>query len=285
MSNFTMLLLLYLFMVGCNVAAIAKYNRSATDGFAVSYAQPDAQTFSIWGVIYALLLLLVFRANALYPQAAHAMAWSFVFNGAWLLANGAAVVYDLSYWLAVWILVLYAAALAVAYTMTSADYLAPRPWIDKLTLFAPISANLSWVVLACLLNLTNTIMDERVDFTQHENHTRVGGPDWAMGILGLASLLSILNAWTRSDVVYSAVTVWALLGVSRAQTAGHGFPHVVNDALKQFADQAAVAVGVMSLLGVAVRWLGWWTSAFETPANALTAYEDGAKQGYVAFKA
>ena len=264
MSQFAALLLLYLLMVACNAAAVIKYDKAATDGYALSYVQPDGRTFGVWGIIYFLNFLLVVRANELYPATAQAVGLGYCLNGLWLLANGAAVVSGLSYWLAVWILVLYAGCLVWAYTSFEVDYM-ERPFNEKIMLFAPISANLSWVLLAALLNITNTLMDDRLDFTKHENRTRIGGPDWAIGVLGFACLLGIVVSVTRSDIVFPTITVWALLGVSRQQTAGSGFPHPMAATLKDFADQASIGLFAIAILSVCLRWLAWHLEARERP--------------------
>ena len=53
----------YLLMVLANIGASALYQRAATDGFQLSYAQPDGPTFSVWGAIYTYLLVLCWHAR------------------------------------------------------------------------------------------------------------------------------------------------------------------------------------------------------------------------------
>jgi len=281
--QFFLLSLSYVLMVSANAYALSKFQRGATDGYALSYLQPDGQTFSVWGLIYALLLLLVlFSSHILFSNSATAVSASFLLNGLWLLANGFAVVEHLSYWLAVFILISYAGVLALAYGWQAVDY-QEGSLKDKITLFAPLSANLAWVVLASLLNLTNTLMDDRLDYTKHENLTRIGGPDWAMGVLGLASLIALCLACTKSDLVYSSVTVWALMGVARHQTAGSGFPHPASPVLKDFASNLGVALAVSSVLGVVARWtFSLWTNRQAAGKAALGGDDDALLYKYVA---
>jgi hypothetical protein len=260
------LVLAYAAMVALNGAAIANFDRGATDGYALSYVQPDGATFSVWGVIYVLLLLLVLNSSKLYPDTRSYLVIAFLCNGLWLFCNGLAVVKGLSYWLAVFVLLAYATCLVLAYASLRVDYTRRSAW-DRATLFAPVSANLSWVLLAALLNLANTLMDDRADFKKHENLTRVGGPDFAIGVLGLAALVSVVLAATKSDFVFSAVCVWALLGVARHQTPGSGFPHAPSPALKEFAERAALGVALSSTVCVLARAATAWRASPDARAE------------------
>jgi hypothetical protein len=258
MMQSTLLFATYLVMVALNIYAVLRFNRAATDGYSMSYLQPDPSTFAIWGVIYVLLMVLVLiGGDLLYPDVATCMAWSFVANGLWLIANGSAVVYHESFWLAVFILVTYVALLGLAYAWMQVDYL-ERHLSERFIVFAPISMNFAWVLIACLLNLTNTLMNEQLDFTVKQNRTAIGGPDWAMGVLGWVALLAVVLAWTKSDLAFGAVVVWTLRGVERQQTEGSSdFTHPVSEQLKRFAQAGQVVVVVGCLLGFVAR--GWWT--------------------------
>lgn len=133
----------------------------------------------------------------------------------------------MSYWAAVFVLFGYAFFLWHVYFVMYVDYRESNI-LDRITLLAPISLNLSWVTLAALLNFSNTAMDDRLDFTKKENRTAIGGPDWAIGVFLLASVIAGYLAVLKSDFVYALGTIWALQGVKRQQTTGSEFPHPIS---------------------------------------------------------
>lgn len=209
----------FLIQIALNAAAFVKYRKGATEGYAYSYLQPDDATFAAWGIIYALLTMLVFfQARRFDRTTLHALSSAFLLNGFWLIANGAAVYDHLSYWLAVVVLLVYVSMLATAYDGAGVNYHSRTScWSQKLGGFAPLSVNLAWVALAAVLNVTNTLADMRQDFSKHENRTKIGSPDWTIAMIGLTALKSMQLSFTRSDVFYAMGCAWAYLGVARNQ--------------------------------------------------------------------
>ena len=245
----------YLGMVLANIGASALYQRAATDGFQLSYVQPDGPTFSVWGAIYTAMLVLCWHARRVAPKARTALRYSFAMNALWLFTNGAAVKGDVSYWLAVAVLWAYLSQLVRAYREMKIDY-AKRRWGDVFFVDVAVSMNLAWVVLAAILNATNTAMKPGVDFAVKEFRCAVGGPDWAIGVVGLATLLATWMALERSDVPYCAVTVWALLGIARHQSPDSHFPHPVSDTLRTCAlVGAGIVAGAAVVFAPARMWL------------------------------
>jgi hypothetical protein len=170
-------------------------------------------------------------------------------NGLWLLTNGLAATENWSYWSAVFVLVLYAMFLLLSYTSLSIDYCGAS-LKQQMFIYAPISLNFAWVVLAAILDFTNTVMNEKLDWTKKENRTAVGGPDWSMGILVLAALLATYLALVKCDFVYAVGTVWALVGVTRQQEKGSKFPHTVNEKVHDMAQVLAILVTCAGFIAV-----------------------------------
>jgi hypothetical protein len=200
-----------------NGLAFVLYRGETTKGVAYSYVQPDDFTFSIWGLIYLMHLAFVgaqcltFKVNGL-PLARSYMALNYVLSGLWLVVNGAANK-GFSYWLAVAVLFLNLFALVKIYLVLDIDYTDSRhSLVTRVCLCLPTSLNLSWVFLAAIVNLSNTLFDP--DST---SPVTVGGPDFAIAVLGFATAVSIWLTVTRMDIGYAFVLVWACLGIHRNQ--------------------------------------------------------------------
>lgn len=239
----------YVIMIACNIYFSTKYGRSSTTGYSHSYVQPDGLTFSIWGAIYTLLLLMcLFGARNPALEGQHSvLLMAFLLNGAWLGANAAAVEHGESYWATVSILVMYATALAKVYSEVNVNYI-EGTIATKLLVYAPLSLALVWAILASIVNFTNTFMAGKPDFTKEENRTFIGGPDWASGVLVLVAGLAIYLALTRSDFVFALGAAWAVAGITRAQTKGSDFPHPVNNKLHDLADTAMIGLILVAVL-------------------------------------
>merc|ERR1719201_596293 len=116
-----------------------------------------------------------------------------------------------------------------------------HPWPVKLLCFVGFSANLSWLVVASMVNLLVATGPDgwHKDFTMHietpVNSSGVpavtyvnGSPDFAIMAVCLAAAIACALAIRNSDIPYAMVTIWALWGVNRAQgsKAPEGFPEV-----------------------------------------------------------
>jgi len=248
-----------------NVLAAAFFE-DTTGGSGYSYVQPDNSTFSVWGIIYSLhLVMIVYNQfflkasdqeyiNAIAP-ARWPLFFQFVTNGLWLIVNGAANS-GLSYWLAVVVLCINTFFLFTAYRRAKVDYTSDG-WKKNLTLNLPISCNLAWVVLASILNFSNTLYDkDYVEMLSKANPeapaVSIGSADWAVAVCTLASVIAIYLSLTRLDIGYAAVVTWALWGIRRNQTTSENFPGEKDDVLANFALGCIVTNSVCVLVGIAI---------------------------------
>jgi hypothetical protein len=246
----SLLLLTYIIMVALNVLATVKF-QNTTDGYSYSYVQPDGVTFSVWGLIYGWLFILVLRPKQVYTDAARHLQYAFILNGMWLLTNGLAVQKDnhISYWLPVSIIFTYLVQLISAYRLAGINYCTQE---TSILVHGAISANLAWVFLASFLNLSNNLFDAKTDFSKYENLTRIGGPDWAIGVFGLAGLVSIYVALENCDFIYPLITSHALFGIVRNQAnKDSGFPHKISQTLHDFAQIGGIVLIIVALVTLA----------------------------------
>jgi len=244
----------------------AVFFEDTTGGSGYSYVQPDNSTFSVWGIIYSLhLVMIVYNqfflkssdqeyVNAIEP-ARWPLFFQFVTNGLWLIVNGAANA-GLSYWVAVVVLAINTFFLFTAYRRAKVDYTCDG-WKKNLTLNLPISCNLAWVVLASILNFSNTLYDkDYVEMLSKANPNApavsIGSADWAMAVCTLASGIAIYLSLTRLDIGYISVVIWALWGIRRNQTTSENFPGEKDNVLANYALGCIVTNAVAVVVGIAV---------------------------------
>jgi len=233
-----------------------------TKGAGYSYCQPDAQTFSIWGLIYTLHAVLILRQFCgKETLGGEAMAWlqfNYVTGGLWLFVNGAGV-NGFSYWLAVVVLWVNFYSLTRAYSLSEVDYTGEGSFLAKAINFSAISFNIAWAGLAAVLNLSNTLYDAK-----SSSPVAIGGPDYAIAVVGLALAVGSYFILTRGDFGIAATLIWAFLGIHRNQLSSGQSPLVGNDNLSDMCLGSCVAIAVVYILGRALEFFFVGVAKFES---------------------
>jgi hypothetical protein len=179
-----------------------------SDRFKV-YFVPAGYVFSIWGVIYlGLIAFAIFQALPSQREnpRMRATAWWIALGG---LANSA--------WIFLWhyeqfpltiiamlvllgTLIVTYLRLGIGRSVVSAS----ETWATRV----PFSIYLGWITVATVANVT-TLLD-------YLNWNKFGiAPEIWMGIVLAAVLvIAMLMNFTRRDIAYSAVILWALAGIS-----------------------------------------------------------------------
>lgn len=169
--------------------------------FYPNYFVPAGITFSIWGLIYILLLMYVFQSWFLSPEKAPAIKtdryiWFVVSsagNAGWIFAWH----YRLE-WLSMALMLLLLYSLIRLYLVTRADRWALR---------VPVSIYLGWITVATIANATALLV--HLGFT--------GGflsePAWAILLMTIAVIISLLIRIRFVDPFYHGVVIWAILGI------------------------------------------------------------------------
>jgi hypothetical protein len=176
---------------------------------------PSGLTFSIWGVIYVLLFLFVayqMRGSASRDVGDSAylgkIGWLFVasnvFNIAWIFAWHYAL-FPLSL---VFMILLFVSLLAIYLRLEIGD---PRKTISmkkKFVYQVPFSVYLGWITVATIANVTAVLVSLGI-----EPFTGLAVA-WTVVVIMVATLIAVLVLWTRRDIAYSLVIVWALVGIA-----------------------------------------------------------------------
>jgi hypothetical protein len=179
---------------------------------------PAGLTFSVWGVLYLLVLLFtVYQARGLFspsrpaPETLGRVGWLFVLssaaNIAWLLLWHARLV-GLSM---VPMLVLLVTLIAIHVRLGTGR---TRPTGTERWFFrVPFSAYLGWITVATVANATAALV------TAGWNGFGLAPEVWAVAMVVVAALVTLVMLLTRRDAAYGLVIVWALAGIALKRSA------------------------------------------------------------------
>ncbi len=168
---------------------------------------PAGFTFSIWGVIY--LLLIIWVTYWFSPSEEKQQEYEKTSLGWWFfiscLANGSWIVawhYQMLGLSVLLMLVIFISLFAMYYKL----YFQIRSWKVKV----PISVYLGWISVATIANITALLVGN--GFTGGDNASTYSSIMIVVGtILGLYFIL------IKKDVFYGLVIVWALFGINSSQ--------------------------------------------------------------------
>jgi len=195
-----------------NALPINNYNTGQVSDFYPNLFAPAGITFSIWGLIYLLVigfvihgLVAAFKSNEqTHSKIAAIGPWFFIScmaNAGWIFAW-----HYLYISLSVVIMLLILGSLIVIYLRIHADPF-PRSFPEKLSLRWPFSIYLAWITIATVANITAFLVDL--------GWTRLGLSEdfWMSTMIGIAVLISALFVLRMRDSAYAWVIVWALTGI------------------------------------------------------------------------
>lgn len=160
---------------------------------------PAGFTFSIWGVIY--ILLIIYVAGSWMPKAAETNFMPYI----WFIVTGAANAGWIFAWhfrmvwasVAVMILLLFSLIRLYLLTRESA-------WFLRL----PVSVYMGWITVALIANITALLVHLGSGInTSFEAY-------WAVIMMSVAVVLTTLLRFRFNDPWYQLVTLWALFGIA-----------------------------------------------------------------------
>jgi benzodiazapine receptor len=174
---------------------------------------PAGYVFSIWGVIYVLLLVFaVFQAlpsqreKAFQKQVSVLFILSSVFNITWLFLWHYGYI-TLS---VVPMFALLATLIAIYLRLNIGKSIASLK--EKLSVHLPFSVYLGWITIASIANVAAALVSVDWDGLGLSNVT------WAVFVIVVALILTFAVMITRKDIAYSLVIIWALVGITFNQS-------------------------------------------------------------------
>lgn len=173
---------------------------------------PAGLTFSIWGVIYLLLLLFtIAQAHSLFsadqngPEGTRRIGWLFalscIANVAWLLLWH----YELVGVSVLAMLVILGSLLTIYVRLQIGRTRASSA--ERWLFHVPFSVYLGWITVATIANVTAFLV--KAGWNGFGLRPEV----WAVAVIIVAALLTVAVMATRRDVAYGLVVLWALAGI------------------------------------------------------------------------
>ena len=174
---------------------------------------PAGYVFSIWGVIY--MLLGVFVVYQAFPsqqgkEYQSKIGWLFVLSS--LINIGWLFLWQFEYLsLSVVLMFLLLATLISIYVRLRIGKSAVS-LRERLAVQLPFSVYLGWITIASIANVAATLVSIGWDGFGISPET------WAILVVAVALIITILMLFTRKDVAYSLVIIWALVGIGVKQS-------------------------------------------------------------------
>lgn len=182
-----------------------------SDRFKV-YFVPAGYVFSIWGVIYlGWIAFIIFqllpanKKNRRLQRLGYLFAFSNLANAAWLFCWH----YN-KFGLSVIVMLILLASLIASYLRLNVNRSIVKP-LEYWSVDVLFSVYLGWITVATVANISDWL------YFVKWNGFGIPVQTWAVIMLAIASLLGLAMAWTRRDVAYLAVLIWAFAGIAVKQ--------------------------------------------------------------------
>lgn len=195
------------------LAVILPLNGQDTGKLSDSYPNlfvPAGLTFSIWGVIYLLLLLFsLYQTGWLGPKGQKSFPMVERLGTLFFFISLANVL-----WIFMWhylqvalsmlVMVILLGLLMTAYSRLMSM---PGSLREKWFVKVPISVYMGWISVATIANATALLVHVKW------NGWGVSESAWTILMIGIAALLSIYMLLAKKDIAFSLAVVWALWGI------------------------------------------------------------------------
>ncbi|MEL7222796.1 MAG: hypothetical protein AAGJ93_15850 [Bacteroidota bacterium] len=207
----------FIIVVTLNVLANALplngYNTGELSDFYPNLFVPSGFTFSIWGVIYSLLLVfIIYQMRSWWSKKEVDLGivraigpWFFIScmaNASWIMAW-----HYLQTLLSVLIMLMILTSLRIIYLRIGTGKSIAMPSSDKWAVRLVFSIYFGWITVATIANVTAVLV---------ANGWTGGGLDpviWTVIMLAIATLIGGLMLWKYKDAPYAFVLVWAFFGI------------------------------------------------------------------------
>lgn len=236
-------ILIFIIMVIINGLAgstevIGGKSTAAVSNANFSLVTPAGYVFAIWGVIYLLLgIFVVYQAlpGQKGKDYQDKIGWLFVIssivNIAWLF------VWQFEYLLISVLLMFALLATLIAIYLRLDVGKSKADLREKLAVHLPFSVYLGWITVATIANVAAMLVSYNWD------GFGISPSIWAVVMVVVALVITLLMLATRKDIAYALVIVWALIGIALNHT---------EDQTVVLAAEAAAALVAVALVATIV---------------------------------
>lgn len=219
------ILVTWIFLIGmiaanalANILPINQLNTGQISAFYPNYFVPAGFTFSIWGIIYLLLINYAisytyftvlsdkFPKVAAYLSVINKWFWVTCFlNASWILAW-----HYLWIWTSVLIMLLFLSTLIYIF-IKGKEKESALSKTQSFLLYTPFLVYLGWISVATIANITALLV--KIDW----NGSGISPVTWSLLMMITATILAIYFIWVEKTASYSFVIMWALWGIRAAR--------------------------------------------------------------------
>lgn len=208
-----------------------------SDSFPV-YFVPAGYVFSIWGVIYiGWIAFAIYQAlpsqreNPRFRRIGYWFALGSAANSAWIF-----LWHYQQFPLTLVMMLILLTSLIIIYLRLEIG-VTPVSGAEKWAVNVPFSIYLGWITVATIANVTDVLYD------LNWNGFGIAPQTWAVVMLVIGAVLTSIVIMTRRDVGYTAVIVWAFIGI------------VVKQAAESSVALTAGAMTVVVIIALIAKWL------------------------------
>lgn len=204
---------------------------------------PAGLTFAIWGIIYVLIILFaIYLAKDLFKKEKTTKPFLEKISYFFILASLANII-----WIFLWHyeqILLSLLAMILLFISLLMIYLRLNigrekvSMKEKLFVHVPISVYIGWITVATIANVTAVLV------TNGWDGFGISEEIWTILVIIVATIITILILTTRKDYAYSAVIIWALIGIYLKRLTDDPIYGVQN----QIAYTAAIATVVILII-------------------------------------
>lgn len=234
----------YMAVVGINaLAVLLPINNRTTEELSDMYPNlfvPAGLTFSIWGIIYILLLIFtLYQASDLLGGKKDKGAFVGKAGALYLLTSALNVAWILAWHyeqvlLSVVIMLAFLVTLIALYLRIGNKF---SSFGERFMAQVPIGVYLGWIAVATVANVTALLV--KLGW----GGFGINGEIWAIVMIVIAALLAVLMRITKGEIAYGLVAVWALAGIAIKRLGTE--PVVISVAYTAMASAAVVALSFL----------------------------------------
>ncbi|MCC5889215.1 MAG: tryptophan-rich sensory protein [Alkalibacterium sp.] len=165
--------------------------------------QPASYVFSIWGLIYILLLFWLIRLfvvddekEVVYDKLSYWPVANFILNGMWIIA------FTQEWKLASVIIITALLITLIVIYLKITKY--RTHWFDRV----PFSVYFAWGTVATIVNIVDWVNDMEIEEVLGLNEYQ-----WTLILLVIATGIALLVSLVRMDWIYPLVFVWTYVGI------------------------------------------------------------------------
>ena len=173
---------------------------------------PAGYVFSIWGVIYVLLgIFVIYQAlpsqkGEYQEKIGFFFILSSLFNIVWLFLWQ----YEFLVFSVILMFMLLSSLIAIYLRLgIGKSKVSLR---ERIAVHLPFSIYLGWITIASIANVATTLVSD------NWNGLGIAPETWAILIIVVALLITLVVTVTRVDFAYGLVVIWALMGIAVKQS-------------------------------------------------------------------